>query len=117
LPFRSSCWDIAGDFSLARSRNRVTESFRRDRFRKPSGVYNTPMEPRGVFVGEKVRLPDWYDPPERMVDEPIVEEISTEHRAFSTHTVAKVSWSVAKLQGEGVIHQSRLFRVEDLRST
>ena len=75
------------------------------------------MEPRGVFVGEKVRLPNWYDPPERMVDEPIVEEISTEHRAFSTHTVAKVSWSVAKLQGEGVIRQSRLFRVEDLRST
>lgn len=73
------------------------------------------MEPRSVFVGEKVRLPDWYDPPERMVDEPVVEEISTEHRAFSTHTVAKVSWSVAKPEGEGTIRQIRLFRVEDLK--
>ncbi len=73
------------------------------------------MEPRGVFVGEKVRLPDWYDPPERMVGEPVVEEISTEHRAFSTHTVAKVSWSVTQPQGGGVIRESRLFRVEDLR--
>ena len=73
------------------------------------------MEPRGVFVGEKIRLPDWYDPPERMVGEPIVEEISTEHRAFSTHTVAKVSWSVAQPQGGGVTRESRLFRVEDLK--
>jgi hypothetical protein len=75
------------------------------------------MEPRGVFVGEKVRLPEWFDPPERMVDEPVVEEISTEHRAFSTHTVAKVSWSVARPGGEGMIRQSRLFRVEDLKPT
>ncbi len=73
------------------------------------------MEPRGVFVGEKVRLPDWYDQPERMVGEPVVEEISTEHRAFSTHTVAKVSWSETKPGGEGTIRQSRLFRVEDLK--
>jgi hypothetical protein len=73
------------------------------------------MESRGIFVGEKVRLPDWYDPPERMVGEPVVEEISTEHRAFSTHTVAKVSWSEAKPQGGGTIRQSRLFRVEDLK--
>jgi hypothetical protein len=73
------------------------------------------MRSRGVFVGEKVRLPDWYDPPERMVGEPVVEEISTEHRAFSTHTVAKVSWSVAQPQGGGVTRESRLFRVEDLK--
>jgi hypothetical protein len=33
-----------------------------------------------------------------MVGEPVVEEISTEHRAFSTHTVAKVTWSV---RGQG----------------
>ena len=74
------------------------------------------MEPRGVFVGEKVRLPEWFDPPERMVNEPVVEEISTEHRAFSTHTVAKVSWSVEK-PGGGTVRESRLFRVEDLRPT
>ena len=74
------------------------------------------MEPRGVFVGEKVRLPEWFDPPERMVNEPVVEEISTEHRAFSTHTVAKVSWSVEK-SGGGTVRESRLFRVEDLRPT
>lgn len=72
------------------------------------------MEPRGVFVGEKVRLPDWYDPPERMVGDAVVEEISTEHRAFSTHTIAKVSWSVEK-PGGGAIRESRLFRVEDLK--
>ena len=72
------------------------------------------MGPRGVFVGEKVRLPDWYDPPERIVDAPMVEEISTEHRAFSTYTVAKVSWSVAKPEGKGTMRQSRLFRLEDL---
>jgi hypothetical protein len=48
------------------------------------------MGPRGVFVGEKVRLPDWYDPPEVMLDAPVVAEVLTEHRAFSTHTLAKV---------------------------
>jgi hypothetical protein len=74
------------------------------------------MEPRGVFVGEKVRLPEWIDPPEQMVNEPIVEEISTEHRGFSTHTVAKVSWSVEK-PGGVTVRESRLFRVEDLRPT
>jgi hypothetical protein len=73
------------------------------------------MEPRGVFVGERVRLPDWYDPPERMVGEPVVEEISTEHRAFSTHTVAKVTWSLERPGGEGIMCESRLFRVEDLK--
>jgi hypothetical protein len=77
--------------------------------------YNTHMGPRGLFVGEKVRFPDWYDPPERMVDAPVVVEILTEHRAFSTHTLAKVSWSVVKPEGEGTIRQSRLFRVEDLK--
>jgi len=77
--------------------------------------YNTRMGPRGVFVGEKVRLPDWYDAPEQMVDEPVVAEILTEHRAFSTHTLAKVSWSVAKPEGGGTTRQSRLFRVEDLK--
>ncbi len=60
-------------------------------------------------------MPDWYDPPERMVDAPVVEEISTEHRAFSTHTIAKVSWAVAKPEGGGLIRQSRLFRIEDLK--
>lgn len=73
------------------------------------------MEPRGVYVGEKVRLPEWYDSPERLVDAPVVEEISTEHRPFSTHTVAKVSWSVVKPEGGGTIRQSRLFRIEDLK--
>ncbi len=73
------------------------------------------MESHGVFVGGKVRLPDWYDPPDQMVGQPIVEEINTEHRAFSTHTVAKVSWSEAGPGGRGVVRQSRLFRVEDLR--
>ena len=73
------------------------------------------MEPRGIFVGEKVRLPEWYDAPERMVDAPVVEEISTEHRPFSTHTVAKVSWTVESQGGEGTIRQSRMFRVEDLK--
>jgi len=48
-------------------------------------AFNTFMEPRGIFVGEKVRLLDWYAPPERMVGEPVAEEISTEHGAFSTH--------------------------------
>jgi hypothetical protein len=52
------------------------------------------MGPRGVFVGEKVGLPDWYGTPERMVEAPVVAEILTEHTAFSTHTLAKVSWSV-----------------------
>jgi hypothetical protein len=75
------------------------------------------MRPRGVFVGEKVRLPDWYDAPEQMVDEPVVAEILTEHRAFSTNTLVKVSWSVAKLGGEGTIRESHLFRVEDLKHT
>ena len=84
--------------------------------RGPRG-YNTPMGPRGVFVGEKVRLPDWYDAPEQMVDEPVVAEILTEHRAFSTHTLAKVSWSVANQEGAGTTRESRLFRVEDLRPT
>ncbi len=60
-------------------------------------------------------MPDWYDPPERMVGEPVVEEISTEHRAFSTHTVAKVTWSVERSGGEGIMRESRLFRVEDLK--
>jgi hypothetical protein len=73
--------------------------------------YNARMGPRGLFVGEKVRLPDWYEPPERMVEAPVVAEILTEHRAFSTHTLAKVSWSVAKPEGEGTVRQSRLFRV------
>jgi hypothetical protein len=73
------------------------------------------MGPRGVFVGEKVRLPDWYDPPEGMLDAPVVAEVLTEHRAFSTHTLAKVSWSVAKPEGGGTTRQSRLFRVEDLK--
>ncbi len=76
--------------------------------------YNARMGPRGVFVGEKVGLPDWYDTPERIVEAPVVEEILTEHRAFSTHTLAKVSWSVGKAGGGGTIRQSRLFRVEDL---
>ena len=79
--------------------------------------YNTRMGPRGVFVGERVRLPDWYDAPEQMVDEPVVAEILTEHRAFSTHTLAKVSWSVAKPAGEGTVRESHLFRVEDLKHT
>ena len=48
------------------------------------------MGPRGVFVGEKVRLPDWYDPLEGMLDAPVVAEVLTEHRAFSTHTLTKV---------------------------
>jgi hypothetical protein len=78
-------------------------------------AFNTFMGPRGIFVGEKVRLLDWYDPPELTVGEPVAEEISTEHRAFSTHTVAKVSWSEAKPQSGGTIRQSRLFRVEDLK--
>ena len=60
-------------------------------------------------------MPDWYDPPERMVGEPVVEEISTEHRAFSTHTVAKVTWSLERPGGEGIMCESRLFRVEDLK--
>jgi len=77
--------------------------------------YNTRMGPRGVFVGEKVRLPDWYDQPEGMLDAPVVAEVLTEHRAFSTHTLAKVSWSVAKPEGGGTTRQSRLFRVEDLK--
>ena len=75
------------------------------------------MGPRGIFVGEEVRLPDWYDPPERMVEAPVVAEILTEHRTFSTHTFAKVSWSVAKPEGEGTVRQSRLFRVEDPKHT
>ena len=73
------------------------------------------MGARGVFVGERVRLPDWYDTPERMFDAPVVAEILTAHRAFSTHTLAKVSWSVAEPQGEGTTRQSRLFRIEDLK--
>lgn len=79
--------------------------------------YNTRMGTRGVFVGERVRLPDWYDPPERMVVAPVVAEILTEHRAFSTHTLAKVSWSVAEPGGEGTVRESHLFRVEDLKYT
>jgi hypothetical protein len=75
------------------------------------------MGPRGVFVGERVRLPDWYDTPERMVDAPVVAEILTQHTAFSTHTLAKVSWSEAEPQGEGTTRHSRLFRVEDLQHT
>jgi hypothetical protein len=75
------------------------------------------MGAQRVFVGERVRLPDWYDTPERMVDAPVVAEILTEHRAFSTHTLAKVSWSVAKPEGEGTIRESHLFRVEDLKHT
>ena len=75
------------------------------------------MGSRGVFVGERVRLPDWYDTPEQMVDAPVVAEILTQHTAFSTHTLAKVSWSVAEPEGGGTTRQSRLFRVEDLRST
>jgi hypothetical protein len=77
--------------------------------------YNIRMGPRGVFVGEKVRLPDWYDPPEGMLDAPVVAEVLTEHRAFSTHTLAKVSWSVANPEGGGTTRQTRLFRVEDLK--
>jgi hypothetical protein len=49
-----------------------------------------------------------------MVGEPLAEEISAEHRAFSTHTVAKVSWSEAKPQSGGTMRQSCLCRVEDL---
>lgn len=48
-------------------------------------AFNTFMGPRGIFVGEKVRLLAWYDPPELTVGEPVAEEISAEHRAFSTH--------------------------------
>ncbi len=73
------------------------------------------MGQRGVFVGEKVRLPDWYDPPEGMLDAPVVAEVLTEHRAFSTHTLAKVSWSVANPEGGGTTRQSRLFPIEDLK--
>jgi hypothetical protein len=73
------------------------------------------MGPRGVFVGEKVQLPDWYDTPEGMLDAPVVAEVLTEHRSFSTHTLAKVSWSVAKPEGGGTTRESRLFRVEDLK--
>jgi hypothetical protein len=50
-----------------------------------------------------------------MLDTPVVAEVLTEHRAFSTHTLAKVSWSVAKSEGGGTTRQSRLFRIEDLK--
>ena len=73
------------------------------------------MRPRGVFVGEKVGLPDWYGTPERMVEPPVVAEILTEHTAFSTHTLAKVSWSVRNPEGGGTIRQSCLLRLEDLK--
>ena len=62
-----------------------------------------------------MRLPDWFDPPEGMLDAPVVAAVLTEHRAFSTHTLAKVSWSVAKSEGGGTTRQSRLFRIEDLK--
>ena len=60
-------------------------------------------------------LPDWYGTPERMVEAPVVAEILTEHTAFSTHTLAKVSWSVRNPEGGGTIRQSCLLRLEDLK--
>lgn len=68
-----------------------------------------------MFVGQRVRLPDWYGIPDRLVEVPIVEEISTGHGASSTHALAKVAWSVAEPESERVLRQSRLFRVRDLK--
>jgi hypothetical protein len=51
----------------------------------------------------------------RLAFVPAVAEVLTEHRAFSTHTLAKVSWSVAKSEGGGTTRQSSLFRIEDLK--
>lgn len=75
------------------------------------------MEPREVLVGEKVCLPDWFDPSEGMLYAPVMAEVITEHKAFSTHTLAKVSWSVARSEGGGKTRQSRLLRIEDLKPT
>jgi len=58
------------------------------------------MEPHKVFVGQRVQLPEWHGTPDQLIEPPMVEEISTEHRAFSTHTLAKVVWSVRELDLE-----------------
>ncbi len=73
------------------------------------------MEPHKVFVGQRVQLPEWHGTPDQLIEPPMVEEISTEHRAFSTHTLAKVVWSVREPGSERVLRQSRLFRVRDLK--
>ncbi len=52
------------------------------------------------YSSEKGKVARLVDPPERMVGEPVVEEISTERRVFSSHTVAKMTWSVAQPQGK-----------------
>jgi len=77
--------------------------------------YNALMEPRKLFVGQRVQLPNWHGDPDKVIDPPVVEEISTDHRPFSSHTLVKVSWSVTGPEDTGVVRESRLFRADDLR--